>query len=108
MKQPKQVKASAFAREHVLSALCIAGIAAYATPLVVSGAETKAASSSRLSRPALSGAAETSTVQSSKAGAASQGAQSMTADQQIAHMLNRVTFGARPGDIEAPLPSQRK
>ncbi len=100
MKQPKQILASACARKHMLAALCVAGLTAYALPLVVSGAETKT-SSSRLTRPALSGAAETAAVQGSKVSAANQGAESMTADQQIAHMLNRVTFGARPGDIEA-------
>jgi len=70
----------------------------------------QAASSKRLGRPGLASEASTSTINVETSSADSQTLagqvdsgppQAMSADQQVAHLLNRITFGARPGDLEA-------
>jgi uncharacterized protein (DUF1800 family) len=92
----------ALSRKKVIGILCIAGLTSYGSALFVGGAgidsAAQAASHKRLVR---SDAAGTATVDTGATPASNQGPQTMTTDQQIAHLLNRITFGARPGDLEA-------
>jgi len=83
--------------KKLMAILSIAGMVAYVGAIGGGSTAVQAASHKRLVRPSSSSSA----TEERSGGEISRGPQTMTADQQIAHLLNRVTFGARPGDLEA-------
>jgi uncharacterized protein (DUF1800 family) len=84
----------ALANKKTLFILSLAGVAGCGATLMVGGSEAEAASHKRLGRP-------TTSIETASDAEPGQGPQIMTSEQQIAHLLNRITFGARPGDVEA-------
>lgn len=82
--------------KKLIAVISVAGMSAYIGALAGGGTAVQAASHKRLDRSGKN-AATVEAKSDREAGAP----QAMSTDEQIAHMLNRVTFGARPGDLEA-------
>jgi uncharacterized protein (DUF1800 family) len=86
----------ALSNKKLIAIISVAGITSYIGALSGGGLAVEAASHKRLDR-----AGKTATTVEANSDGEAGAPRAMTADEQIAHMLNRVTFGARPGDLEA-------